>query len=64
MTNSNDRLDLIEQIQESTARAIAVNTKANREDIAELTQNVNQLTNNVNITMEKLDQILEKLNGN
>lgn len=72
MTQSNDsnRLDRIEQILESNARATSANTEAiaaNREAIAELTQNVNQLTNDTNRVLARsavLDDILLGLHGN
>lgn len=72
MTQSNEgnRLDRIEQILESNARATSANTEAiaaNREAIADLTQNVNQLTNDTNRVLARsavLDDILLGLHGN
>ncbi|MDJ0618576.1 MAG: hypothetical protein QNJ63_17835 [Calothrix sp. MO_192.B10] len=69
-SNDSNRLDRIEQILESNARAIAANTQgitANREAIADLTQNVNQLTNDTNRILARsavLDDILLGLHGN
>jgi Tfp pilus assembly protein PilN len=70
MTQSNDRLNRIEQILESNARATSANTEAiaaNREALAELTQNVNQLTSDTNRVLARsavLDDILLGLHGN
>lgn len=66
-SNDNNRLDRIEQIIESNARAIEASTQANREAIAELTQNVNQLTNDTSRVLARsavLDDILLGLHGN
>ncbi len=71
MTNGNERLDRIEQIQESNARAIAALNEtmtASLNALAEnmnrgfeiLTANLNNLTNNVNSLTEDVNRTLAR----